>query len=641
MSITMFGKLSIVMATALSLAACQKTGDGPDGGSSETLQSTEQFATGDGLIADRDSLPGAKLFEENCASCHLGGVAKAPHLQWLEMMPPAAIVNALTGGVMAEQGKALDEQGKLHIAEYITRQSMANGLPKLTYAPKCDASKAGFDRAKGIPKVGWGHDSKRFVPENIGGVTADNIDDLELKWTYAFPSSTRARSQPTIAMGAVFVGGEDGRVMALDLETGCEKWAFEAAAEVRSGIVIADDAAPKAFFGDLLGKVYAVDALTGKLLWSLRADDHPSTTITATPLYHDGKILFPVSSLEVVPAADPSYPCCTFRGLTLALDAQSGDEIWRFYPIPGEPKNLGKNSAGADMFAPSGAPMWISPTVDTKRNLVYLGSGENYSSPADNNSDAIFAVDIDTGKRVWQRQTISGDAWNVACMMEDNPNCPKENGPDFDHSSSILLIDLSGGKQILVAGHKNGNVYGLDPDAKGKLLWTTKVGRGSIQGGIHFGMAAQGTTVYAPVNDMNNTRNGQTLDPSKARPGMHAIDVTTGKKKWGAVQKNICGENRPFCDPGISAAVTAIPGAVIAGHMDGHIRAYARDSGKLLWDFNSAREFKAINGMKARGGGMSGPGAAVGDGYVGINSGYGLYFHEAGNVFLMFGPKKS
>jgi polyvinyl alcohol dehydrogenase (cytochrome) len=511
-------------------------------------------------------------------------------------------------------------------------------LPVAKYAPRCGAPAS---LASGtVPTVGWGRDAIRFVPD--GGVTAETIPVLELKWAYVFPGATRARSQPAIAIGTVFVGGEDGRVMALDLKTGCERWAFDASAEVRTGIVLADGPGDtrRAYFGDIFGKLYALNARTGKLLWSKRMDDHPSATLTATPLFHKGRLYVPVSSLEVIPAADPAYACCTFRGSTVALDAETGAEVWRFHPIPEPPKEVGRTPLGTPMLGPSGAPMWISPTVDAAGKTLYLGSGQNYSTPADVNSDAIFAVDIATGKRRWQRQTIARDAWNVACMMAGNANCPPEKGPDYDHSSSILPITLADGRTLLAAGHKTGRVFGLDP-AGGTPLWTAMVGRGSIQGGVHFGMAAEGTTVYAPVNDMNNTRNGEALDPALARPGISAIDAATGTILWTRVQPNICDARRPFCDPGISAAVTAVPGAVIAGHLDGHVRAYAKADGRLLWDVDTTIPVKGVNGITGKGGGMSGPGAAVGEGHVAINSGYGLYFHEPGNLFLVYGPKGS
>jgi polyvinyl alcohol dehydrogenase (cytochrome) len=285
--------------------------------------------------------------------------------------------------------------------------------------------------------------------------------------------------------------------------------------------------------------------------------------------------------------------------------------------------------------------VWSSPAVDRARNRLYFGSGENYSTPADDNSDAIFAVDMSTGERVWQRQSTSADAWNVACMMADNPNCPPERGPDFDHGSSMILVDLPNGKQVLAAGHKNGTIFALDPDNQGTLLWSVKVGRGSIQGGVHFGMAAQDAIVYAPINDMNDTRNGDFLDPDLARPGVHAIDMAEGTVIWSHLQEDVCGEQREFCDPGVSGAITAAPGVVFAGHLDGFVRAYAQESGEVLWEYNTALEHEGVNGISGRGGSMSGAGPTVAAGRVIVNSGYGLYFHEPGNLLLVFGPPES
>ena len=619
-------------------AAFAQAGASARGG--ETLSSTDAFATGANLIRNREALPGASLYAANCAACHDGGLPKAPHRQWLELLAPASIVRALTSGVMATQGSGLTAREKLQIAEYLTRVPVSGGLPKVSEAPRCTGTATRFDRTKPIVIAGGGRGSARFIPASLAKMTAADLPRLELKWAYAFPNATKARSQPAIGMGAVFVGGEDGLVQAFDLASGCIRWSFEASGEVRTGIVLTGGKRPLAFFGDILGRAYALDALTGKKVWAKRIADHPSATLTATPLYAHGRLYLPVSSLEVVPAADPAYPCCSFRGQMVALDALTGSEIWRFYAIPEAPRQVGTTSIGTPVLAPSGAPMWATPTLDAKRGVLYAGTGENYSSPADGNSDSLFAINIKTGKTVWHRQTINGDAWNVACMMKGNPNCPAENGPDFDHSSSAMLVDLGGGRDLLIVGHKNGTVYSLDPDRQGALVWQSKVGRGSIQGGVHFGMATEATTLYVPINDMNNLRDGKVMDAAAARPGMHAISADDGRLLWSKLAGNRCGEKRPYCDPGISAAVTAIPGAVIAGHLDGWIRAYARDSGVVLWEFDTARDFTTINAMPGRGGSMSGPGAAVGDGYLAINSGYGLYSHEAGNVLLVFAPKR-
>ena len=393
-------------------------------------------------------------------------------------------------------------------------------------------------------------------------------------------------------------------------------------------------------FGDILAKLYAVNALTGELVWSLKADDHPSATLTGTPALYQDTLYVPVSSLEVVPAADPAYPCCTFRGSILAVNIADGSRRWQHYTIPTPPEEVGITSAGTKQFAPSGAPVWASPTVDAKRQRLYIGTGENYSSPADENSDAIIAIDLRSGERVWQRQSTAGDAWNVACMMQDNPNCPREDGPDFDHGSSILLVKQSDGTDLLAAGHKNGSLIVLDPDtgntATATVVQTHKLGRGSIQGGVHFGMAAHDTVVYVPINDMNDTRNGDFLDPALAAPGLHAVDITEGTILWQTIQADVCGEDRPFCDPGISAPVTATDGVTFAGHLDGWLRAYDQTTGEVVWSYDTTQSNTGTNGLVGRGGSMSGAGPTVAAGHLIVNSGYGLYFHEPGNQLLVF-----
>ena len=605
-----------------------------------TLDSTDQFQATSEDLGPREEMPGAPLYAQHCAACHEGGVSRSPTLNFLEMLTPQSVYASMTDGIMQPQSAHLTDEQRTHIAEYITRARL-DAVIAGAHAPACTGAAAEFDRSDPVPKVGWGHDTRRFVDADTAGFSAGDVANLELKWAFAYPNSLRARSQPAIAMGAVFVGSQDGTVYAFDLESGCERWSFQASAEVRTGIVLknaeADDGAPLAFFGDILARLYAVNALTGELAWSFKVDDHPDATITGTPALAGDRLLVPVSSLEVVSAARLDYECCSFQGKVVAVHADSGEVIWSSSSIPTPPVEVATTSAGTRVLAPSGAPVWNSPAVDYQRNLVYFGTGENYSSPADGNSDAIIAIDLTTGERAWRRQTTPRDAWNVACMMAENPNCPEEDGPDVDYGSSMVLIESQGGS-VIAAGSKNGVVYGLDPDNDGALLWSTRVGRGSSQGGVHFGMAVGNGLLYVPINDMNDTRAGEDLDPDLARPGVHALDPASGEVQWRHVQENLCGDNRPFCDPGVSAAVTAMPGVVFAGHLDGHIRAYAADDGSVLWDFDSTAPVDGVNGLVARGGGMSSGGPAVGDGYLVVNSGYGLYFHEPGNALLVFAP---
>ena len=636
----------------LSLAGCGPATESPDPGAESgqaateaegptTLDSTDQFQATSDDFGPREEMPGAALYAEHCALCHEGGVSKSPHLAFLEMMTPWAVYASMTDGIMQPQSAHLNDEQRTHIAEYITRARL-DSETVAARAPTCTGEAAAFDRSRPVPKVGWGHDTRRFVDAGLAGFGAGDVPNLKLKWAFAFPNALRTRSQPAIAMGAVFVGSQDGTVYAFDLETGCERWSFQASAEVRTAIVLKDaddDAAPTAFFGDILARAYGVNALTGELLWSIKVDDHPSATITGAPALAGEKLLVPVSSLEVVSAADIDYECCSFQGKVVALATATGEVIWSHSAIPNPPAEVGVTSAGTRVLAPSGAPVWTSPAVDLRRNLAYFGTGENYSSPADGNSDAIIAIDLTTGERAWQRQTTASDAWNVACMMAENPNCPEEDGPDVDYGASMVLVEGEQGA-VLAAGQKSGMVFGLDPDREGTLLWSTRVGRGSSQGGVHFGMAAGDGLLYVPINDMNDTRAGEVLDPALARPGVHAIDPASGELMWRHVQENLCGADRPFCDPGVSAALTAIPGVVFAGHLDGQVRAYAATDGQVLWDFDTAAPVDAVNGLTARGGGMSGGGPAVGDGHLVVNSGYGLYFHEPGNALLVFAPEE-
>ncbi len=588
---------------------------------------------------DPETSPGKVVFEEACAGCHLGQVAKAPHKMFLQMLSGPTIVESLESGLMQAQGKALSPAQRTAVAEYLSAAPLSAqraAVPPLL----CAAGTSPFDPAMRPAPVTWGYGNARFTPAEIAGLGPADAARLRLAWAFEFPAGIRARSQPSIAYGAVFVGSHDGHVYALDLETGCARWIFKAGAEVRTAVVPYEAAGepdarrpPRVFFGDVVGRLYSIDARTGQLAWSLKVDDHPNATLTGTGALHDGVIYQPVSSLEVTSAADPAYECCRFRGAIVAVDAWTGEQRWKTYSTPQEPREVGKTRIGTRIFAPSGAPIWSSPTIDAKRGLLYVGTGQNYSSPANETSDALLAFRLSDGKLLWSRQMTQGDAWNVACMIRDNPNCPVENGPDVDFGAGTILATLPSGKDVLLAGQKNGVVYALDVDAQGAILWQARVGRGGIQGGVHFGMALADQTVFVPISDMKDEHDGRTQPPGK--PGLYALDVATGSERWSSPAEDVCGELR-FCDPGISAAITATPGLVFAGHMDGRFRAYDASSGKVLFEYDSKREVQTVSGSRARGGSFGGAGAAVRAGYVVVNSGYGLYFHMPGNLLLAF-----
>lgn len=579
---------------------------------------------------------GEKLFAAHCLSCHGGTVSKAPQISLLQIMSASSVLRAMESGVMQEQSSQLSAVQKQRVAEYLTGQKLGDAST-LALPAQCSAKAQAFDRSAQPGQQGWGVDvgNSRYFGPGQTNLSIDDMPGLKLKWAFAYPDAVRARSQPAVAGGSVFVGSQNGSVYALNAETGCLRWQFSTVAEVRTGIVVAPwgpKERAQLFFGDLVGNVYSLDAATGELLWKDRPDPHPSLTLTAAPAYHDGKLYVPLSALEVTAAADPLYACCTFRGGVAAYDAATGKQLWIGRTLDGESKVVGRNARGTPQIAPSGAPVWNTPALDIKRNVMYVGTGENYSSPANDTSDAILALSLEDGRIVWHQQMTPGDAWNMGCETEEKINCPPENGPDYDFGAAVIIATNGQGRQVLLAGQKSGDVYGLDPDEGGKVLWQQKLGRGGIQGGVHFGMAVEGDTLYVPMSDFD----GGPRWPGVARPGMFALDITTGKQHWYQPASDIC-EGREFCQPGLSAAASAIEGGVVSGAMDGHVRAYDKKSGQVVWDFDTARRFPTLSGVQGQGGSLGGASGPVFSGnMLFLNTGYGIYFHMPGNVLLAF-----
>jgi polyvinyl alcohol dehydrogenase (cytochrome) len=587
------------------------------------------------ISALADAASPEALYKTHCAACHEGNVSKAPPLAMMSAFSPSAVLRAMNEGIMQSQAQALTPLQRQQVAEFMTGKSLADVT--VTLPPACENTDINLRRP---PRVtGWGvnHRNQRFFGPELTSITIDNIAQLEVAWAYAFPDATRARSQPTIAGDTVFIGSQSGQVLALDRQTGCLRWSFTTVAEVRTGIVVSPwdatdtNAQPMAFFGDLVGNVYAVNARTGELIWRDRPSDHPSLTITAAPALHNGRLYVPMSSLEVVAAADPDYACCSFRGGIASYDAQTGAPQWLSHTIPTPPVEVGRNPVGTPILAPSGAPVWGTPVVDTKRQRLYLGTGESYSSPAAETSDAILALDLATGAILWHFQATAGDAWNMGCESEGRINCPEEDGPDYDFGAATLLMQDKNGEDILIAGQKSGAVFGIDPD-DGSLRWQNKLGRGGIQGGVHFAMATDGQTLYVPMSDFY----GGPRWPGPAFPGMFAVDPTTGDKQWYHATEDTCGD-KAYCDPGLSAAPSAIVGGIVAGAMDGQLRAYARDTGTVVWQFNSLESLSTVNSTTATGGSFGGAaGPVFHDDMMFITSGYGLYFHMPGNALIAF-----
>lgn len=570
------------------------------------------------------------LFDARCSHCHQGTVPRAPHLVTFQLIGSDAIYASITEGTMREHAKGLGEAQRRALANHLGGAAPATVPVKMCAAPMPPRT-AGQPRSQG-----WGLnlENTRFIPAAIAKLAAAEVPKLAVKWVFAYPGASRARSQPSVHDGVVYVGSQSGAVHALDLASGCAYWTFKADAEVRSA-VSPDESGQRLFFGDIRGHLYALRAKDGPLVWRTLVHDHPDVTLTGSPRYHEGRIYAPLSSKEWASAADPAYSCCTFRGGVVAVNAKDGRILWTSYAIPEAPQPVGKNSSGQTRFAPAGAPIWNSPTLDAKRQRLYSGTGESYTSPAVATSDAVLAFDMQTGALAWWHQSLAGDAWNMACFIGGGENCPEENGPDLDIGAPPMLMRLQDGREILVAGQKSGHVFALDPDDNGKLLWKVRLGRGGFAGGVHWGMAAGEGRIYAPIADTEFTGEEQ----GEPRPGLFALDPATGKVLWHTPAPDACSpEDRPACDPGLSAAVTAIPGLVFAGAFDGHLRAYAANDGRILWDFDTNRPFQTVSGEQGQGGSIEADGPVIAEGHVLVNSGYLFGGRMPGNLLFAFAP---
>jgi polyvinyl alcohol dehydrogenase (cytochrome) len=586
---------------------------------------------------------GAALYRQRCASCHEGGVARAPQADALKQMSPENVVFALNSGSMAFQAFGLTQAEIRAVSEFVTGKAMANEpFPKTAY---CGDAGPSLDQSLTKPRWnGWGVDqaNHRFQPAAMAQLSATDVPRLKLKWAFGFPGVVRAYAQPAVAGGRMFIGGQDRHVYSLNASTGCIYWVAEVDFPVRAAITIGQQGGRwAAYVADQHANAYAIDAMTGKILWKTRVNDHPLAMTTGAPTLFEGRLYVGASSSEEVAGASADYPCCRFRGSIMALDTATGKTIWQTYTIPEEPKPTTKNAKGTQLYGPSGAAVWSSPTVDAARRMLYITTGDSYSDPPAHTSDAFMALELNTGKILWSRQMTEGDAFTIAC---GNPataaNCPESKGPDFDFGSSAILVNLPNGKRALVAGQKSGVVSAVDPDQQGEVLWQERIGHGSALGGIQWGSAADNNNIYAALSDIGfrppaaGAAPGPPQLDSRAGGGLFALSLATGKRVWATPHPG-CSD-RPGCSPAQSAAVTVIPGVVFSGSVDGHLRAYAASDGHIIWDVDTIREYQTVNEIKGNGGAIDGPGPVVVAGMVYANSGYGQFGGAPGNVLLAF-----
>ena len=569
-----------------------------------------------------------RAIDERCANCHSSadesgpaGAEGAPSQATLQQMAPETILQAITTGAMRVHAEGLSDDYKRAMAEFISGRKLgpleagdARNMPN-----RCAMPTPLADPAAAPAWNGWGPDATNARFQRDPGFTTAEIPTLTLKWAFGFPGVSSVYGQPTVAGGRLFVGVDTGYVYALDPATGCVHWSFLAESGVRNAISIGPlPGSPlryAAYFGDIRANVYAVDAETGEMLWKTKVDPHPLAVVTGAPTLFEGRLYVPVSSREEAVGGSLNYPCCTFRGSVVALDAATGRQIWKTFALPDAPKPAERNSRGTQLWTGAGAAIWHAPTIDPKNRAVYVATGDSYTVPAHANTDAVMAIHMDTGAVLWSVQDWENDAWLVACSQQPTENCPEPLGPDFDFGTSPILLPLPNGRRVLLAGQKSGYVFAHDPDRNGARLWRAELVEKAGDAEILFGGAADERTAYFGLD------NG----------ALAALDPATGKRRWFLAPP---AENRG----GIAAAVTAIPGALFVGRRSGALTAHDADSGQVIWQFDMLQDFDTVNGVPARGGSMGAPGPTVAGGMLYVGSGYvGLGNGTPGNVLLAFG----
>ncbi len=445
------------------------------------------------------------------------------------------------------------------------------------------------------PVAGQGATNWRSQPaESYLG--AANVGSLVPKWIFTTGGDVSAT--PTVGPTAIFVPDWAGNIFAIDLATGTQIWSHQVS-EFDGGRAFAVTRVSPAIYknsiiiGDSLSNggthnganVIALDQQTGALLWTTQIDPHPTAIITGSPVIVGNTIYQAVSSNEEGLAAISSYACCTFRGSVVALNADTGKLLWQTFTVPDN-----KGVTGAY----SGAPIWQPPAIDVTRNLLYIGTGNNYTVPAsvetcrqqhpnDNNCaaandhfDSALALDLTTGAIKWAHRLYGYDAWNDACGSSDTSNCPVPTGPDYDLSGSgpNLVGNIVGFAQ------KSGIYWALNPDT-GATVWSKLAGPGGPLGGIQWGTATDGANIYiANANSSGKAfklANGQQITWGF----WTALNAATGKTAWQTPE--------PTAGTIAEGALSVANGLVYAGSFDsvGHFYALNSATGQIVWNYAS------------------------------------------------------
>jgi len=425
-------------------------------------------------------------------------------------------------------------------------------------------------------------------------ISPANVKNLSPKWTFTTGGDVSAT--PTVDGDAVYFPDWGGNLFAVKKNSGQLIWShkiseYDGVDGAVSRVSPAVDG-DQVIIGDILNSkevhnganVIAVDRQTGTLRWITQVETHPAAIITGSPVVFKGVVYIGVSSSEETLATNPAYPCCSFRGSVVALDAKSGAILWKTFDMP-------DNGGGTDQY--SGGAVWQPPAIDPKRGTLFIGTGNNYTVPPDvvacqkatptanctapdDLFDAALGLDLKTGQVKWSKKLQGFDTWTVACITSSgpNPNCPVPSSPDFDLGGSGP--NLVGG--IIGFGQKSGIYWALNPD-NGNIVWSTPVGPGASLGGIEWGTATDGKRIYVAIANSDLLPYTLVSGQQITWGAWSALDVATGKILWQTADPTPATIDR--------GSVSVANGVMYAGSNSGQMYALDTKTGNILWNFAS------------------------------------------------------
>lgn len=610
-----------------------------------------QSSSGPGAAnAPNPALPGRAIYEATCAACHANpGQTRAATFQQITSLPPAQLTQVLTEGVMKPMAASLDQRQLRSLVDYLTSGQTVQAPANWAEQMLCPAGDRRVDVSGPAAFPGFTVDAHatRNMTARQAGLTKAQMGKLQIAWAVGFPQTTSLGTGVTVIGDTAFVAAA-GKLFALDAAKGCARWVTPIAS--RNTPTVADIQGKKALLlATPKGDVIAVDAATGEQIWS--ATGRPSNGVGAirggVTIYKD-KVIVPISASGVGTAMNATFECCSGHGAVVALSLKDGHKLWEYHTMKEAEYTGAVSKTGVKMKGPSGAPIWSLPTIDEKRNRVIVATGENTSHPETNTSDAVIALDLDTGKVAWSFQAMESDVWNMACndreMTKSGPNCAVlygGKGRDFDFGATPVLVRGVNGRDVIIAGQKSGHVWALDA-ATGKVLWKDRIGEGTTLGGIHWGVAADARTAYVPVADSLFTEEELA---TRGKPGLYAYRLTDGKLLWSQTPTVDCPPARAAqvvnCKTkfGYSAAPLVVDGAVVVATLDGKIVVVDAKTGAVMKTIDTIATMPTVNGIAGHGGSIDSHAISAGDGMVFVTSGYGAFAQTPGNVLVALKPR--